>query len=253
MEKNKSSFEVRDLRSKEKFIVDDQFLNGYAKLVGIYGVGVYISLCRHANKEQKAYPSIGKISEELGISKRSVMRGIGTLEKYNIIKRERLGKQLTNRYYLLDKKEWVKCATVTSDVQSEVHHSHFTSAPQSLHECTTVTSIVRKHNSKETQYEGSNASVAGKEINNLIFLFKEVNPSYERLFSNKTQRAAMERLVKKWGREKIESVIKFLPQIFGKKFAPTITTPVQLENKMGDLISFIKKERSDNLPKYIKL
>jgi len=49
------TFDVRDLRKKEQYITDDLFLNGYARFLGIYAVGVYGSLCRHANKEQKFY------------------------------------------------------------------------------------------------------------------------------------------------------------------------------------------------------
>jgi len=90
-------------------------------------------------------------------------------------------------------------------------------------------------NSKDIATSG----VAG--LNLLIEKFKQVNPSYERLFSNKTQRAALERLVKKHGREKIENMIDYLPKIFGKPYAPVIFTPYQLENKLGQLISFIKK------------
>ncbi len=102
-----------------------------------------------------------------------------------------------------------------------------------------------KHITKDSNADG----VAGKEINDLIGFFKEVNPNYEILFKNKNQRVALERMVKKFGFEKMENGIKFLPQIIGQKYAPTITTPIQLENKMGELINFIKKERSGSKSK----
>ena len=92
----------------------------------------------------------------------------------------------------------------------------------------------------------SSASAAGKEINDLIELFKEINPNYERLYSNTTQRAALERLVKKFGPEKMANGIKSLPAVVGQKYAPRITTPLQLEQKMGELIAFLKQQRSDN-------
>ena len=85
---------------------------------------------------------------------------------------------------------------------------------------------------------------AGKDINNLIELFKEVNPNYEILFKNKTQRAAIERMVSKFGREKVENAIKVLPQIINKPYAPRITTPIQLENKLGELKAFYEQEKS---------
>ena len=99
-------FEIRDLREKDKFVVDDRFLNGYAKFVGIYAVGVYTSLSRHANKEQKSWPSIGKLCEELNIGKTSVIEAVKRVEFWDIMKKERIGKMATNRYYLVDKKHW---------------------------------------------------------------------------------------------------------------------------------------------------
>ena len=59
---------IRDLRQKEKFIVDDYYLNGYAKYMGLAATAVYLSLCRHADKEQKSFPSIKLLATEHNIS-----------------------------------------------------------------------------------------------------------------------------------------------------------------------------------------
>lgn len=85
-------------------------------------------------------------------------------------------------------------------------------------------------------------SFAGKKINELIELFKEVNPSYKRLFGNKTQREAIKRLLDQYGYEKLSKIIKFLPKIFGREYAPVITTPYQLEAKMAQLVAYTQKE-----------
>jgi len=82
---------------------------------------------------------------------------------------------------------------------------------------------------------------AGNQINLLIDLFKEVNPTYERLFGNKTQRGALERLVKKFGVEEIKKIIEILPLLNKQQYAPTITTPYQLEEKLGQIKAFIQK------------
>jgi len=114
---NENEFEVRDLRIKEKFFVDDLYLNGYAKKCGIYATGVYLSLCRHANKEQTCWPSYKKMAEELKISIKQVGRSIKILEEQNIIKKIRIAKKLNNRYLLLDKSEWTN-SPITKDHQS---------------------------------------------------------------------------------------------------------------------------------------
>jgi biotin operon repressor len=114
---NQHKFEVRDMRVREKFQIDDAYLNGYAKKCGIYATGVYVSLCRHVDKEQKCWPSLKKIAEELGISEKQVGRSINSLEAYNIIVKIRKGKKLNNRYILLDKSEWTD-SPITKDSQS---------------------------------------------------------------------------------------------------------------------------------------
>ncbi len=116
-QQKKEQFEVRDMRHKEKFQVDDLYLNGYAKKVGVYGTAVYVSLCRHADKQQQCYPSLGKLAEEHNCSKKQIGRAIKELEKQNIIKKLRIGKKLNNRYLLLDKSEWTN-SPITGDWQS---------------------------------------------------------------------------------------------------------------------------------------
>jgi len=234
--KQQRLFKVRDLRQKEKFVVDDIYLNGYAKLFGPTTSAIYISLCRHANKEQEAWPSEEKLAEEWNISARTSRRAIKDLKRGNLIDIERVrtgkGKWLNNVYILLDKSEWKKPEDMGV---LRVARGHTASKPEDMGV------PLRKHIEKETQL--GNVNVAIKET---IDLFKNVNPSYERLFSNKTERAAVERLVKKLGSEKLSKIVLFLPKNNSQKFAPVITTPYQLERKMGEMMAFWQKERSGN-------
>src|SRR3990167_3835297 len=143
-------FEIRDMRHKEKFQIDDIYLNGYAKKCGIYATGVYISLCRHVDsKTQECWPSIRKIAKELDISPVMVQKSIKILEENKIIIRKQIGKGLNNRYFLLDKSSWVSVSSyntpcITTD-KSGV-------SPQIGQCITTDKSIVRIH-SKDTHYK----------------------------------------------------------------------------------------------------
>lgn len=87
----------------------------------------------------------------------------------------------------------------------------------------------------------------GKEINDLIDLFKSVNPTHDRLFAQKPQRQAVERLLKKLGREKLEQIIASLPKSNSMDYAPRIFTPYELEKKLGALIAFVQKQNTTNL------
>ncbi len=98
----------------------------------------------------------------------------------------------------------------------------------------------------------SGLTPAGKEINLLIAKFKVINPSYERLFKNKNQRAALERMMKKFSLEELSSMIDILPQTNSKQYSPVITTPLQLEEKVGQLVNFLNREKN-NQPKIVNV
>jgi phage replication O-like protein O len=104
--------------------------------------------------------------------------------------------------------------------------------------------IDTKERFKETiTKEIATPSVADK-INPLIELFKPINPSYKRFYANTTQRACLDRLIKENGLEQIEWILKVLPKTNTMQYAPVITTPQQLENKIGQLKAFVLKEKS---------
>ena len=100
-------FIVRDLRQKEKFVINDAYLDSYARVLGITASAVYMSLCRHANRNQECFPSQELIAREHNISPRSVKRAIQRLKEANmiLIRRERLshGRGRNNVYVLLDR------------------------------------------------------------------------------------------------------------------------------------------------------
>jgi phage replication O-like protein O len=93
-------------------------------------------------------------------------------------------------------------------------------------------------NTKETIQQ-----IITKDINKGLSLFKEINPSYEQLFKNKTQRDALKRLINQYGEEWVIKLIKELPEIINKPYAPRITTPYELETKLGQLKVFLQQEK----------
>ncbi len=94
--------------------------------------------------------------------------------------------------------------------------------------------------------------VDGSVVNSLISEFQPINPSYSQLFKRKPQRAAIERLLKQHGENALRAIIQFLKKTNGKRFAPTITTPIQLEERMGALVAFTEKIKDTSLTKQPK-
>ena len=81
------------------------------------------------------------------------------------------------------------------------------------------------------------------DINKLIELFKEVNPSFTRLFKMPPQREAIKRMVSQFGEEQLIAMINALPQVNKIPFMPVTTTPYELEKNMGKIKAKVEQER----------
>lgn len=81
----------------------------------------------------------------------------------------------------------------------------------------------------------------GAVLNILIEKFSPVNPEYQDIFRNTTERKALDHLVVKHGAEKTGRMIESLETSNGMTFFPTITKPTQLKNKLGELIAAYRK------------
>lgn len=119
---------IRDFRNKSFFMIDNEYLNGYAKHLGVYCSAVYLSLCRHVDNEtQECFPGMKLMAEENGISSKSVERAIKILEAWGLVKVTRSkkedGTQAPNDYLLLDKSMWEDKPTDCETSGSRQTHS----------------------------------------------------------------------------------------------------------------------------------
>lgn len=160
---------IIDKRKKEKFMIDDGYLNGQAKYCGWQATLVYVCLCRHADKYQECFPSIKLMSEKLKVSRPTIQKGLKNLVRNNVIQivKEKNKKQqwLNNRYILIDKSEWRKhqladknrrkktkrgsdgrfSKTQVNNTDTDSHdHSNSNPCPQECKPITTTRSL-RKH------------------------------------------------------------------------------------------------------------
>jgi DNA-binding transcriptional regulator YhcF (GntR family) len=110
---------------------------------------------------------------------------------------------------------------------------------------------IRVKNNKETIIYSDVTVATNNLTNEVINLFQGVNPHYARLFANKSQRAAVDRMLKLHGRDKLSNAIEAAKRVLGKEFYPQITTPLQLEEKWGRLVASIvsKKPKFESLKK----
>lgn len=92
----------------------------------------------------------------------------------------------------------------------------------------------------------SEESAASGQVAYLISLFRNVAPHLVNGYLvSKAQIHAMERLIQHFGVPEIESLITGVGESFGKQYAPTITSPVQLEKKLPQLIAYFKRQQNE--------
>lgn len=84
-----------------------------------------------------------------------------------------------------------------------------------------------------------------KNISEIINLFKPVNPFIN--FGNKTQRAVSKELIEKFSYEKLKMMIEKTVEIQGKKYAPTITSPYQFKNKIGEIKIYFDRQKDNKI------
>lgn len=228
---------IIDKRIKEKFMMDDVYLNGQARICGWQATLVYISLCRHSSINQESFPSIKLMCEELSISRNTVLKGIENLEKYNVIQvkktRSKGGQWLNNTYILIDKSYWIRSQVPVKDTASQVPVEVLPS-PCGGHDQVPVEDTKETHKQGNT-YKETHTTEQSSGTSNLIDLFKEINPSYKNLFKRKTQHDSAKRLLEREGYEKISKIIKFIEKRRFDKFCPQISSPYQLEEKWSAL------------------
>lgn len=86
-------------------------------------------------------------------------------------------------------------------------------------------------------------------ISKIIPLFEGINPSFGRWYGNTTQRGAIDRLLVANGFEKLQKVIALLVKTNGMRYFPTITTPVQLEDKWAQLEAALIRKKGEQTTK----
>lgn len=97
----------------------------------------------------------------------------------------------------------------------------------------------------------SSDSELEKKINRLMGKFKTVNPTYYLLFARKPQREALKRMLHHLGEENLSRLLEALPEIISQPYAPKTTTPRQLEENLGKLMTFIiQKQGKSQIPKF---
>lgn len=84
------------------------------------------------------------------------------------------------------------------------------------------------------------------EVNLIFNLFRDtVNPTIS--YGNTTQRKAVQDLINQYGFEKVAGMVQYSCSVQGERFAPVITSPLELKNKIANLIVFSQREKKNKI------
>ena len=112
-------------------------------------------------------------------------------------------------------------------------------------------SITENTTENTTEIAKKKTFLHGKEWNDLIDAFKEVNPLYEEFYKNKTERKALDIVAKKYGKEKTKLIITFLPKSNTIKFVPKITKPTELKRNVAKLMAWASEKKNSKKGKVV--
>lgn len=82
------------------------------------------------------------------------------------------------------------------------------------------------------------------KVQEIMKILYQINPMLK--FGNKTERTAAQRLIDRLGEEKAIGAAQAAVTVHGKKFAPVITTPLELERNLSKLVGFYKQNQTDS-------
>lgn len=155
-------------------------------------------------------------------------------KKKAIIIEDKIEDGKKKRYYSLDSDRW--------GIPGSLPGQQVVSLPGTIKD-TNKKDTKREEDKLETNLSVSPSETSGAGMNQLIDLFKHINPLYKSFFAIPPERNALKRLTEQIGFEKLRSLLEVLPEIVKRPFSPRISTPRELESKFGQLTVFMRQEQ----------
>lgn len=116
------------------------------------------------------------------------------------------------------------------------------------------TATIEKEKKKERKKEGeTNIAVAGAPAD-IVAVFDAFRPLNQlQQYGNKTERGAIEQMIKAYGLEMTLNAAKYAVSVQGSRYAPVITTPHKLMLKFGELVAYKERQTNPDNKKGIRL
>lgn len=193
---------------------------------------VFMWLCSYADEEGVCFPSRSKLAKDCNVTVDTIDR------KVKYLADEGLVKKTTRKDGEVNKSNLYQILLVEDEgVAVQEGQGSLTKDTRGSLTNTTLTQSIKN------SIQLTPGDVPSQDIVSIIDLWKPLNHNYDSWYSNNTQRGAVSFLLGKYGYDKVSTMVTQLPDIVSRKFAPKITTPLELKRDLSKLVLFINQER----------
>lgn len=201
-------------------------------------VAMYIIRKTYGFQKKEDEISLTQFQKDLDRSRQTIVTALKNLQLVNVARLVKRGSMKGDcNIWAINKYHATWKLVKTARLVQRKRGASLTEAPNLVYTARHTKEIQKKY-TKET------SDVPSQDLKEFIDMFKDINPSYERLFSNKTERGCATRLLSKFGMEKMAATLKQLPSIITQPYAPRITTPYELERNLGKLLAFVSQNKA---------
>lgn len=208
------------------------------------GYAFWFKLLEEIGKKDGHYLDLDDETELEFLAAKTWFSASETIEVLDLLSRlEAIDKELWEQRHIV----WIQNFV---DNISTVYEKRVVSAPEKpVSVSETVVSTDRNPQSK-VKYSKVNETItcehsSGDDINKIFDVFyNTINPSIN--YGNTTSRKAAEWMVNKWGIDKVLEVAEYACSVHGQQYAPTITTPYQLKEKLSALKAYKERQESNS-------
>lgn len=179
-----------------------------------------------------------ELSKETGIAESTIERILKMFEKEHQIEQRK-----TKKFRIISVINWKK---YQQDEQQRGRQVDNKQTPEEQ-QVSTNKNDKNEKNDKNDKKSGDLAVAGVEDIMNIFYL---VNPTLN--WGNKTIRKAAADLIKKFGLEEVKNMAEAAVSIQGEEFAPTITNPWELREKLAKVKLFFDRQKNNN-PKIVKV
>lgn len=198
-----------------------------------------------------------ELGEELGISVRTYRRWVSILTKEGYINTKATMRGLiftVNKAHKRFGKSYAKNGTPSSaesgtdGVPETAQHADKSGTPNKTIQLDNTVRQEPPHAAEVTR-----DSPIEQQIAEIIFRFRDYNPAYRNLFNRKPQREAARRMLEQFRFDPLCAMVNYLRHSNASRYAPTITTPIEMESNLGRLKVWADKQRDSRSGKGKKI